>query len=151
MQSLILKYDESVLTDTFFDHCALLAYNGFRSVRVVAADRPAKVIGAGHDHRHSQTEKDWTIDEVIMPLKALVRYGDAFEWEEPPLTPLEAAISPYVTFEREVVKGPGVRCGDRVYWQSWRFAPLYRRGGFAAFKDAVANLEGLANAVLANR
>lgn len=151
MQLLTLKYDRNALQDTFFDHCALLAYNGFRTVRVMATDRPAKRVGLGDDHRHTQTEQDWTIDEVVMPLKAIVRYGDAFEWDEPPLTPIEVAISPFTTFEREVVKGPGVRCGDRVYWQSWRHAPLYLRDGFLAFKEAVANLEGLANAILANR
>ncbi len=151
MQALALKFDRKVLESTFFDHCFLLAYNGFRSVRVMTHDRPAKPVGLGDDHRHDLNKQDWTLDEVVMPFKAIVRYGDAFDWEEPPLSPLETAISPYVSFEREVTKGPGVRRGNGLYWQSWLHAPLYHRGGFVAFKEAVVNLEGLANAILASR
>ena len=151
MQPLFRKYDRAALGDTCFDHSWIMTYNGLRNARVMAFDRPAKLATEGDDFRFAETKDDWTLDEVVMPLKAAVRYGDFRNWEEPPLTELESAISQFAEFEREIVKGPAVKRGDAVYWASWGRAPLYRAGAFDAFHEAVDNLEGLANALAAGR
>lgn len=151
MQPLFLKYDCETLRDTFFDHSWIMTYNGFRNARVMAFDRPAKLANEGDNLRFAETKDDWTLDEVVMPLKAAVRYGDFRNWEDPPLTELESAISEFAEFEREIVKGPAVKRGNAVYWMSWGRAPLYRADGFDAFREAVGNLEGLAKALAAGR
>lgn len=144
MQTLMLKLDRVALAETLFDHSFVIAYNSYRNVRLVTHYQPEKHVGDGKDKRFEPDGEGWTLDEVVMPLKAVVRHGDSRNWEMPAPSLFEVSLAEFVVFEREIVKGPCVKREGAVYWQTWNKLPLYRDGAFDAFRDAVHNLEGLA-------
>jgi hypothetical protein len=90
------------------------------------------------DRRKKPVEKEWTLSYLIMCLGEIAQFGDITDPKQ------EDHSTFVVTNERPEDKLTFTRYGT-VFWNEWRFHPVFERGKYLSLPPIVAALKDIQN------